>query len=90
MFIWLSVIIAVMFIFFPKLLYTVLRAYIKNFRFTFPVTIGLFGGFLFYDFLKANDPSGFSKEAEFIAKPVFMIMLAGTLLKFVSDYFKEL
>lgn len=90
MFIWILGIVAVMFIFFPKLLYTVLRAYIKNFRFTIPVTIGLVAAYLFYDFLEANDPSGFSSEAEFIVKPIFMIIFAATVLMCTSDFFKKL
>jgi len=89
MFIWILGIVAVMFIFFPKLLYTVLRAYIKNFRYTFPITAGLLGAYFFYDTLKANDPSGFSKEVEFIMKPFFMVVTAGYVLKYTLDFFNR-
>jgi len=85
-----GVLLVVMFFFFPKFLYAFLSAYFKNFRFTIPVTVGLVAGYLFYDFLKAQDPSGFSREAELLAKPVFMILLAGAILKFTSDFFKKL
>lgn len=90
MFIWLLVILTLMFIFFPKLLYSVLRAYIINFRYTFPITVGLMGAYFFYDFLKANDPSGYSSEVEFLVKPIFMVICAGVILKFTFDFFKEL
>lgn len=90
MLIWIMVILTVMFIFFPKFLYTILRAYIKNFRFTFPITIGLIAGYFFYDFLKANDPSGYLREVEFLAKPLFIVICAGAVLKFTFDFFKKL
>jgi amino acid transporter len=85
-----AVLLVIMFFFFPKLLYSILRVFFRNFRFTFPVTVGMVAGYVFYDFLKANDPSGYSREVEFLAKPMFMIMLAGTLLKIISNFFKEL
>ena len=90
MFIWLLVILAVIFLFFPKFLYRFLSFYFKNFRFTIPITVGLVAGHFLYELLETTSPSGYYGQIQYFAKPILMVFCAGGAVVLMSDFLRRI
>jgi len=67
----------VLLLFFPRLL----SAYLRNWRITIPVTIGLIAGWIFYGCWQRLDPSGYFSRYIWILKPFVLCVSAYFFLK---------
>ena len=77
----LTLTIILMFIFFPKSLYRLIRFYFKYFLITLPITIGFALGIISFNFLATCRSFEFMRGYELLIKPIFVVVCAVAVLK---------
>jgi len=77
---------AVLFLFFPKILYSLVRFYFKYLIFTLPITVGIIAGIISFNLLVTLRSFWFVKEYESLVKPIFMVAFAVAFLNFTLGF----